>query len=62
VPELLRNRPHQREESDLYFWRDSMGREIDSLLDLGPALTPIEIKSGMTVASDFFQGWSTGGH
>jgi len=39
-----------------------MGREIDSLLDLGPALTPIEIKSGMTVASDFFQGWSTGGH
>jgi uncharacterized protein len=56
VSELLKNRLHQGEESDLYFWRDSMGHEIDLLLDLGPSLTPIEIKSGMTVATDFFQG------
>jgi uncharacterized protein len=61
VSELLKNRLHQGEESDLSFWRDSMGHEIDLLLDLGPSLTPIEIKSGMTVASDFFQGWNTGG-
>ncbi|MBM3321521.1 MAG: ATP-binding protein [Candidatus Eisenbacteria bacterium] len=56
VSELLKNRLHQGEESDLYFWRDSTGHEIDLLLDLGSSLTPIEIKSGMTVASDFFHG------
>lgn len=56
VSELLKNRLHQGEEGDLYFWRDSAGHEIDLVLDLGSSLTPIEIKSGMTVASDFFQG------
>jgi uncharacterized protein len=62
VSDLFKNRLHQGEESDLYFWRDSTGHEIDLLLDLGSRLTPIEIKSGMTVASDFFQGleyWRT---
>jgi uncharacterized protein len=56
VSELFKNRLHQGKESDLYFWRDSTGHEIDLLLDLGSRHTPIEIKSGMTVASDFFQG------
>jgi len=56
VSELIKNRLHQGEESDLYFWRDSTGHEIDLLLDLGQRLIPIEVKSGMTIASDFFQG------
>jgi hypothetical protein len=56
VSELIKNRLHQGEESDLYFWRDSTGHEIDLLLDLGQRLIPIEVKSGMTIASDSFQG------
>jgi predicted AAA+ superfamily ATPase len=39
----------------LYFWRDLNGRiEVDCLVELGQQLYPIEIKSGETVASDFF--------
>lgn len=41
----------------LYFWRDQNGRlEVDCILETALSLTPIEIKSGQTVASDFFKG------
>ncbi|WP_045222037.1 ATP-binding protein, partial [Desulfonatronum thioautotrophicum] len=40
---------------DLYFWRDSNGREIDLVADSGGRLMPLEIKSGQTVNRDFFQ-------
>jgi len=56
VSELIKNRLHQGEEGDLYFWRDSTGHEVDLLLDLGRRVIPVEVKSGMTVASDSFQG------
>jgi hypothetical protein len=39
---------------DLYFWRDKSGNEIDGILEQGSTLTPIEIKSGETLSSDFF--------
>ncbi len=39
----------------LYFWRDKNGTiEIDCVVDEGRQLFPIEIKSGETVALDFF--------
>lgn len=39
----------------LYFWRDKNGLiEIDCLIERGACLTPIEIKSGQTIVSDFF--------
>lgn len=41
----------------LYFWRDQGGaHEVDCIIDEGTALYPIEIKSGMTVTSDYFKG------
>ena len=41
----------------MYFWRDQNGRnEIDCILDEGMQLYPIEIKSGVTLTSNFFQG------
>ena len=44
-------------QPSLYFWRDKNGYvEIDCLVDLGIKLVPIEIKSGETVRSDFFDG------
>lgn len=39
----------------LYFWRDQNGRhEVDCILDEGITLYPVEIKSGQTIGSDFF--------
>jgi hypothetical protein len=56
LAELLKNSFHRTEEPDLYFWRDSTGHEIDLLIERGRSLTPVEIKSGETVAGDFFAG------
>jgi predicted AAA+ superfamily ATPase len=56
VAELLKNYLNAGREPDLYFWRDSAGHEIDVLIEQRRELTPVEIKSGQTVASDFFTG------
>jgi len=56
VAELLKRALHRGREPDLYFWRDAAGHEVDVLLDLGATQVPVEIKSGETVNSDFFQG------
>jgi predicted AAA+ superfamily ATPase len=40
----------------LYFWRDVQGHEIDCLIERSyKEIIPIEIKSGMTMQSDFFK-------
>ena len=54
VSEALKNVYNRGAEPDLYFWRDSAGHEVDLLIDLGAKQIPIEVKSGQTVASDFF--------
>jgi len=56
VSELLKYRFNHALTSNLYFWRDSAGHEVDVLVDQGHMLLPIEIKSGQTIASDFFEG------
>ncbi|HIJ86243.1 MAG TPA: ATP-binding protein [Desulfuromonadales bacterium] len=53
VTEFLKSRLNEGRQADIYFWRDSKGLEIDLLLEDGGNLTPVEIKSGQTVASDF---------
>ena len=53
VTEFLKSRFNEGRQADIYFWRDSKGLEIDLLLEDGGNLTPVEIKSGQTVASDF---------
>ncbi len=54
--ELLKARFARGLGSNLFFWRDRSGHEVDLLIEQGAALTPVEIKSGRTVASDFFNG------
>ncbi|MHB8090053.1 MAG: ATP-binding protein [Syntrophales bacterium] len=54
IAEFLKNRFNQGLPSNLYYWRDSKGLEIDLLLEDGEKLHAIEIKSGQTIASDFF--------
>ena len=56
IAELLKRRLHAGQESDLYFWRDSAGHELDIIIDLGNRLIPVEVKSGQTIAKDFFKG------
>lgn len=47
---------HDGVSPPLYFWRDSNGREVDVLVDLGTRGIPIDVKSSETVASDFLSG------
>lgn len=54
VGECLKVRWHRALETNLYFWRDRSGHEVDLLVDQGQQILPVEIKSGQTVAADFF--------
>jgi len=56
VGELLKDRAHRGLSSNLYFWRNNLGDEIDVLIDQETRLVPIEIKSGETLNPDFFKG------
>jgi len=55
VGELLKDRFNRGLASNLYFWRNNLGDEIDLLLDQGTRLIPAEIKSGETLNADFFK-------
>lgn len=54
--ECLKHRLHRGHPADLHFWRDSAGLEVDLLREQGGFLHPIEVKSGQTLATDFFDG------
>jgi len=56
ILELLKNRFNKGLESNLYFWRDHHGKEIDVLVDKGQSLKAIEIKSAETINESFFKG------
>jgi predicted AAA+ superfamily ATPase len=56
ISELLKARYNEGETSNLYFWRDRSGHEVDLLIDHGTHLSPLEIKSGQTINKDYFKG------
>jgi predicted AAA+ superfamily ATPase len=56
VSEFTKTCLHHGIDSNLYFWRNSSGKEVDVLLDWGATCIPVEIKSAKTIASDFFDG------
>ncbi|WP_319523173.1 ATP-binding protein [uncultured Desulfosarcina sp.] len=56
VSEALKHRFNQGRQSNLYFYRDSKGNEVDLVIVNGSDLFPIEIKSGMTITRDYFKG------
>ena len=54
VSEVMKARAHRgAAASDLHFFRDRKGLEVDLLVDLGRSLVAVETKSGRTVAGDF---------
>ena len=56
ISELLKRRYNQGLASNLYFWRNNTGEEVDVVVEHGDKLMPIEIKSGQTFNSDFLSG------
>lgn len=66
VTEVLKSRLNAALRSDLYFWRDASGHEIDLVMDRGQRLWAFEIKSGMTFQKDQIKGlrywYKTTGH
>ena len=56
VIEFLKKRYNQGNRSNLYYFRDNIGNEVDLVYETGLAPIPIEIKSAQTVNSDFFKG------
>ena len=55
IAELIKSRFNYGLQSNLFFWRDKLGREIDVIVDSGDSLFPVEIKVGATIAEDFFK-------
>lgn len=56
VSEMVKARLNQGSPSNLYFWRDKTGHEVDVLAVQGGNINTVEIKSGLTVTEDVFKG------
>ena len=54
VAEALKHRFNRGRDFNLSFFRDSRGLECDLLYETGRGIHAIEVKSGATVASDYF--------
>lgn len=54
ITEILKDRFNHGLPSNLFFWRDNLGTEIDMLIEHGEELIAVEIKSGQTVNKDYF--------
>jgi len=59
VSELYKNRLNAGQPTDLYFWRDSTGHEIDVVFETATHLVPIELKSGATYVGEWAQALKT---
>lgn len=56
VLEALKFRYNQGKRSNLFFYRDSNGNEVDLIAEQGRRLLAIEIKAGATINPDYFKG------
>jgi len=56
ILELLKTRFNNGQRSNLFYWRDRTGNEIDVLLDQSGQVVPIEIKTAATFTTDFVKG------
>jgi len=56
VSEIWKQTCNRGEADTLYYFRDSKGHEVDLIRDQGISQSIMEIKSGQTIASDFFKG------
>ena len=60
--EFIKRNFNRGENRPLYYWQDNHGKEIDCVLENDKGITPIEIKSGKTMATSYFENlkyWQT---
>jgi hypothetical protein len=55
INEIVKKKINFNSRSNLFFWRDSLGHEIDLIIENGLSLYPVEIKSGQTISSEYFK-------
>lgn len=55
ITEFIKQQTNAGLSNNIYYWRDKTGHEIDVVIDYAGKLTPIEIKSGKTVHTEFFK-------
>ena len=56
IIEALKYRYNRGRKSNLHFYRDGKGSEVDLILEVGADVFPIEIKAGQTITSDYLKG------
>jgi predicted AAA+ superfamily ATPase len=54
INEFIKRNFNRGENRQPYFWQDNHGKEIDCLLVNGERVTPIEVKSGKTMSTSYF--------
>ena len=59
LSEMIKKRFNQGKASNLYFWRDHLGVEIDIVRDVQQKLQPIEVKSSETFQKSFLENIQT---
>lgn len=59
IMEFLKNRFNHAKGSNLYFYRDQTGNEIDLVIQNALSLVPVEIKSAETLNLNFYRGLNT---
>lgn len=56
IVDLLKQFSNKGQRSDLYFYRDNHGNEVDLIIKKGNQLIAVEIKSASTFSLDFIKG------
>lgn len=56
ILELLKARYNNGQRSNLFYWRDRTGNEIDVLIDQPNQVIPVEIKTAATFNMDYLKG------
>jgi predicted AAA+ superfamily ATPase len=54
--EIYKSRAHAGRPAHLFHFRDAKGLEVDLVIEEGGRACGVEVKSGQTVAGDFFRG------
>ena len=56
IADYIKQMQHQSDLSDIWFWRDSSGNEVDLIIDHGVEKTIVEIKATKTIMSNLLDG------
>lgn len=54
--ELMKERYNNGQRSNIFYWRDRTGNEIDFLLDQSDEVVPLEVKASSTFTDEFLKG------